>query len=132
MLQWKALIEEKRAKQNADKQRDVEQQQRDSLELALAEKRDVCLSSNSLNILFSILFMKLNYPLITVRRMFPRRMNWRGSRGRRRRPWPTSCAPCRGNERTESVTRRLVYEPLDFCCLFCFLFVMFYLMYFRS
>lgn len=59
MLQWKALIEEKRAKQNADKQRDVEQQQRDSLELALAEKRDVCLSSNSLNILFSILFMKL-------------------------------------------------------------------------
>jgi hypothetical protein len=38
--QWAALIEERRAKQNADKQREIEEQQQNFLAQSLAEKRD--------------------------------------------------------------------------------------------
>ena len=38
--QWAALIEERRAKQNADKQHEIEEQQQNFLAQSLAEKRD--------------------------------------------------------------------------------------------
>lgn len=40
-LQWKALIEERRAKQSADKQKEIEEQQRNFMEQTLAEKKEV-------------------------------------------------------------------------------------------
>jgi hypothetical protein len=39
--QWTALIEDRRAKQEAEKQREIEEQQKNYMEASLAEKRAV-------------------------------------------------------------------------------------------
>jgi hypothetical protein len=86
--QWAALIDERRAKQAADRQREIEAQQQNFLAASLAEKKQVSNSGWCVNWQCNL----TGTAAAIVRNLTRRSWSWRSFSGRHSSPSRTNCA----------------------------------------